>query len=145
MQTIRVLIVDDEPDIADTLSMILQLRGLDTATAEHGADALARLRSDFLASIILLDMMMPVMDGQTFLEELGRIPGLSEIPVVVFSGDHERAAAAHGRMIVARLCKPIEIDPLIELIAAHAIDPSLQPKGAGTSATIRGDDGGSRG
>jgi CheY-like chemotaxis protein len=120
MQRAQVLIVEDDPDIADTLAMILEHHGHAAVLAENGAAALRRLRGGFRASIILLDLMMPVMDGQAFLLEADRIPGVSEVPVIVFSGDHARASAASGHSIVARLGKPIELDTLLDTIATHA-------------------------
>ena len=116
----RILIIEDEPDIADVLSTILFLHGHETTTAEHGADALERMRGGLRPSIILLDLMMPVMDGQAFLAEIERTPAFRDIPVIVFSGDHGRVLAAHGGSIVARLLKPVEIESLLATIAAHA-------------------------
>lgn len=119
MKKARVLIVDDEPDIADTLSMVLRMSGHETSTAHDGAVALERLRGGFPASVILLDLMMPVMDGQAFLAEQHRDPDLRDIPVVVFSGDHARLASTHGPSVVARMRKPIELPHLLETIVAH--------------------------
>lgn len=120
MTKARVLIVDDEPDIVDTLSMVLERSGHETATAENGAVALARLRDGFAASIILLDLMMPVMDGSAFLAEQGRDPALSTIPVVTFSGDYTRLASTRGPTVVDTLRKPLELGRLLEAITTHA-------------------------
>jgi CheY-like chemotaxis protein len=116
MEKNRILIVDDEPDIADTLSIVLRQLGYETSTAEHGAAALARLRGGFDATVVLLDLMMPVMDGETFLREQRHDPDLSRIPVVLLSGDHVRLAAATGPSVVARLAKPIELTDLFDAI-----------------------------
>ena len=121
MEKARVLIVEDEPDIADTLALILQRFGHETAVAEHGADALEQLEQGFQATIILLDLMMPVMDGQAFLAELAHVAALRDIPVIVFSGDHARAAAARGPTVVARLGKPVELGALLQAIDTHAM------------------------
>ncbi len=116
----RVLIVEDEPDIAETLALVLQRSGHETATAEHGAAALDRIEHGFRPSIILLDLMMPVMDGHEFLAAIADVGDLREIPVIVFSGDHRRAAAARGPSVVARLGKPIELGVLLETIESFA-------------------------
>jgi CheY-like chemotaxis protein len=116
MEKHRILIVDDEPDIADTLAIILRQVGYETSTAEHGAAALARLREGFDATVVLLDLMMPVMDGETFLCEQRDDPDLARIPVVLLSGDHVRLAAATSPSVVARLAKPIELTQLFDAI-----------------------------
>jgi CheY-like chemotaxis protein len=82
--TAPILIVEDDEDLRDTIVDALHLHGFDTVTARHGAEAL-----DVLATIrpalIVLDLMMPVMDGHAFLDERARNEELREIPVVVTS------------------------------------------------------------
>jgi CheY-like chemotaxis protein len=97
MRKTRVLIVDDEPDIADTLAMVLRQSGHETATAENGAAALERLRNGFDASVVLLDLMMPVMDGESFLNEQRRDPVLAHSRARIRG---EKAIAA-GRVGIA--------------------------------------------
>ena len=80
-----VLIVDDTEDCADPLARFLRMNGHTVECASNGMDALAalaRTRPD----VILLDLMMPVMDGVSFLEVMRRNPAWKDIRVVVFSG-----------------------------------------------------------
>ena len=116
MQKPRVLIVDDEPDIADALALVLDQSGHETATAENGSQALERLHGGFDASVILLDLMMPIMDGESFMAEQRRDPRLVSIPVILFSGDYRRLAAAQGPNVIARLRKPVALSPLLEAV-----------------------------
>lgn len=95
----HVLIVDDDAAIRRMLSRHLTLDGFTVAEAENGQAALAYLRNGGEASVILLDLRMPVMDGWTFRREQRLDPTLAHIPVVVLSGAdadrfHELDAAA---------------------------------------------------
>jgi CheY-like chemotaxis protein len=85
--TARVLIVEDDRDIREAMAEGLEDAGYSVLTAENGADALARLRQAAAArpAIILLDLMMPVMDGFQFRAEQQRDPLLAGIPVIVIS------------------------------------------------------------
>src|SRR5215471_4078459 len=65
-----VLIVDDDEDIRESVASILRVEGYDVDVACHGKEALDRLVTAAPPSLILLDLMMPVMDGRTFLQEL---------------------------------------------------------------------------
>ncbi len=82
-----ILIVEDEPNVRETLKDILELEGFCVATAENGQDALGRLQSYEHPCLILLDLMMPVMNGWQFLEalEAKHQHVLATIPVVVVS------------------------------------------------------------
>ncbi|BDG07421.1 response regulator [Anaeromyxobacter paludicola] len=110
----RVLVVDDDPDILDAICDILDAEGYDVARARHGAEALEqvmRRRPD----LILLDLMMPVMDGPTFAREL-RSRRLDGIPIIVISaeGNPARAASVQARRYLA---KPFDIEVLLAQVA----------------------------
>ena len=111
----RVLLVDDEADMRDTLADILQDLGYEVATAANGREALRRLESEPAPSVILLDLMMPVMDGWTFRNEQARRPGVSEIPVWVFSatGDAHDAARMNAAGYFA---KPVDVSRLLNTL-----------------------------
>jgi len=83
--TKAVLLVEDEPAIALSLGDALREEGLAVATAQNGLEALQLLRNGLRPSVILLDLMMPVMDGASFREAQRRDPRLAAIPVVVLS------------------------------------------------------------
>jgi PAS domain S-box-containing protein len=85
-----VLIVDDDDDSRESLGELLSLQGYEVVRRANGAEALEYLRhTPQRPSCILLDLMMPVMDGWTFLKERDRDSQLRSIPTVVFSGQHD--------------------------------------------------------
>ena len=113
----RVLVVDDEADMRETLAEILQDLGYEVATAANGKEALCHLENEPTPSVILLDLMMPVMDGWTFRNEQARRPGVAGIPVRVFSATGDARDAA--RMNVAGyFSKPVDVSRLLNTLEA---------------------------
>jgi CheY-like chemotaxis protein len=109
-----VLVVEDDFDVRDALVPILEYEGHRVTSAANGREALERLHAMDPPSVILLDLMMPVMDGEGFRKEQLRDPSLASIPVVVVSA-HPRAEEKAAQMgAVACLAKPIDIDALLE-------------------------------
>ena len=111
-----ILIVDDDLDIREALAETLEDRGFVVITAANGRDALATLRSaKALPSIILLDLMMPVMDGYGFLEERRRDPTLASIPVAIITAGHgvDRSRLGDSAPIVP---KPINVAQLVNTL-----------------------------
>ncbi|HEY8212001.1 MAG TPA: response regulator [Myxococcaceae bacterium] len=110
----QILVVDDDPDILEALSEILEAEGYAVDRARHGQEALARIEQR-RPDLILLDLMMPVMDGWEFSQAL-RQRGDSDIPVVVLSAD--RQAGAKARVVGARgfLAKPFELNELLKVV-----------------------------
>ena len=80
----RVLVIDDEPAIADVLRMLLEFRGHEVLTADDGSRGFATAQRQS-PDVIVLDLMMPVMDGFTALEALRGDERTAEIPVVILS------------------------------------------------------------
>ena len=80
----RILVVDDDPDILQYVKMNLELEGFETATASNGVDALT-LASENPPSLVLLDVMMPGMDGLTTLRHLRNDPPTASVPVVMLT------------------------------------------------------------
>jgi CheY-like chemotaxis protein len=113
-----ILIVDDDPNLQRLMTKFLKMEGFASIPASNGREALDYLRAGGDASVILLDLRMPVMDGWAFRKEQRNDPGLAEIPVVVMTGiDGEymvelgAAAAFHKPVsfldvvgVVRRLC-----------------------------------------
>jgi CheY-like chemotaxis protein len=109
-----ILLVDDDRDIRDTIEQILTDEGFSVSTAVDGEDALTRLAGrGGLPRLILLDLMMPVMDGREFLARVQGDSRLAEIPIVIISSarDVQRESAALGT--AGYLAKPIELDHLL--------------------------------
>ncbi|MEO6238354.1 MAG: response regulator [Vicinamibacterales bacterium] len=117
-----VMIVEDDPDTREMLERFLELEGFDVRTAANGQIALESLRADNGLSVILLDLMMPVMNGWQFREAQAGDPRLARIPVVVVSAAGARddipAIAAD-----AWLSKPVDLDRLLATIGSVCKDP----------------------
>jgi CheY-like chemotaxis protein len=106
-----VLIVEDDLDTREMLGRFLELEGYTVETAENGKRALERLGSGVGACVILLDLMMPVMDGWQFRQEQIRDASLADIPVIVVSAaGRERLEKIHAN---AYLSKPVDLDELL--------------------------------
>ena len=114
-----ILVVDDDRDIRDSLIETLEDHGFRATGAANGAEALDVLRrSPERPSLILLDLMMPVMDGPGFREEQLKNPSWAEIPVVVISAYSDAEARAR-RLDVECMRKPLKIRPLIDMVRRH--------------------------
>jgi CheY-like chemotaxis protein len=114
-----ILVVDDDRDIRDTLIETLEDHGYRAAGAANGAEALAVLRTtEPRPCLILLDLMMPVMDGQGFREEQLKNPTWAEIPVVVISAYNDVEDKART-LSAEYMRKPLGIRPLIEVVRRH--------------------------
>ncbi|MBG7621376.1 response regulator [Herbaspirillum sp. AP02] len=108
------LIVDDEIDITDTYSMLLELHGFRVVTAIHGADALAKAQQEW-PDLVISDCMMPVMNGLELCAALRALPGGQTLPVILCSGAPERhdlSQSSHNLF----LRKPVFFDRLLEEI-----------------------------
>jgi CheY-like chemotaxis protein len=111
-----VLIVDDDLDIREILGETLVDRGFDVATAGNGFEALRALRSESLRpSVILLDLMMPVMDGYAFLEQRRSDPVLASIPLAIVTAGHgvDRRRLADDLQIIS---KPFDVPELLGIL-----------------------------
>jgi CheY-like chemotaxis protein len=85
MRRASVLVVEDNDETRAVLERILSLKGYAVHTADDGAEAFAWLKAGHRPAVIVLDLYMPVMDGETFLQELAAEPALASIPVVAFT------------------------------------------------------------
>jgi CheY-like chemotaxis protein len=111
-----ILVVDDDLDVRTILAEILSDEGYSVETAANGHEALERLEGGVRPSMILLDLMMPVMDGWEFRRRQLASPTLASLPVVVFTA-HANAQEAASRMSAARgLDKPVDIHALLQAV-----------------------------
>ena len=115
----KLLIVDDEVAILEALTDILSVEGYEVATAANGAEGLKRA-GEARPDLILLDLMMPVMDGQEMLRRLKESPDLRSIPVVVMSAGRVTKAELQGSRFLA---KPFELDDLLDTVSAELNRP----------------------
>src|SRR5262249_25964298 len=109
----RVLVVDDDPAAREALALALTREGWVVGAAAEGQEARDRLGQGAAPALVLLDLVMPRMDGWEFLRQREKDPALKAIPVVVVS-----AASAQGREaavgVAAHLRKPVEPDQLAQ-------------------------------
>jgi CheY-like chemotaxis protein len=123
-----VLVVDDDPDILEAICDILDAEGYDVARARHGEEALSQVEARRPA-VVLLDLMMPVMDGVAFAQALRLRPAVRDVPIVVISADgNPQRAASVGAS--GYLAKPFDIEALLAQVAAIArAAPEAAPPG----------------
>lgn len=108
-----ILVVEDNDDVRDMMTVTLELEGHEVYTAANGRQALAQLENGIRPCVILLDLMMPVMNGWEFRAALQRDQRFSDIPIVVIS--------AAGGEIVSQpsepfIPKPIDVDTLLDVV-----------------------------
>lgn len=114
-----VLLVEDDEDIRQDLAFLLEHQGHRVETAIHGQDALNKLEQLGPPCIIILDLMMPVMDGWQLRAELLRSPAWSSVPVVLLSGIADIQQEARSLQVLDYLTKPINLPRLFEMVRAH--------------------------
>jgi CheY-like chemotaxis protein len=116
----RILVVEDDADIRQALEEIIEEHGFSVVGARHGKEALEFLsRAAELPCLILLDLMMPVMDGATFREEQRRDPRIASIPVVLLSAYRDLEDQAVGLDAISVLSKPPNVRDLVRVLQTH--------------------------
>lgn len=114
-QEVRVLIVEDETDIRESLGELLEAEGFVVSQAENGRLALDSLgEAHVLPHVILLDLMMPIMDGEQFRREQIADARLARIPIVIMSAARDISEVGERMQAHAVLKKPMSIDLLVE-------------------------------
>jgi CheY-like chemotaxis protein len=114
-----VLVVEDDYDVRDALIDVLDEAGYTVVGAADGREAIETLRKGLKPAVILLDLMMPRMDGFAFRAEQQSDPSLAEIPVVVLTADRGLGGGEelHANAYVA---KPAKIQDLLEVVGRFA-------------------------
>jgi CheY-like chemotaxis protein len=112
----RVLVVDDDQGGLEALSDILEYEGYMVERAQNGLQALEHLKETRpLPGLIILDLLMPVMDGWEFRTRQKEDPALAQVPVLVITA----ISATAGIDAVEILHKPIDVDALLRAVARH--------------------------
>ncbi len=113
----KILIIEDDSPIRETLVEFLEMEGFETTSAENGQVGLTRLQDEPAPNLILLDLMMPVMDGLQFRMRQLEDPKMRDIPVVIMSADgHAPQKIGHlGK--VSYLKKPSNLQTILDVIA----------------------------
>lgn len=114
----QILLVEDDGDIRESIREVLEDEGYTVAEAPDGVEALSLLRTaEPLPRLILLDLMMPRMNGVQFRHEMIKVPALRDIPVLILSADADMRRKAEGLAAAGCLEKPIELSVLLETVA----------------------------
>ena len=117
MGTHTILVVEDEDESRQVLMQILELEGFTVVGASNGAEAMDYLRTAEPPCLIVLDMLMPVMDGRQFRAALLQVANLAKIPVVVVSALEISAVA--DLAVVRAFRKPLDIDALVKVVLEY--------------------------
>jgi CheY-like chemotaxis protein len=111
-----ILIVEDDQDLREMMSQLLTLEGFQTAAVANGREALEYLSQRSRPALILLDLMMPVMDGWELKRHLGTNPEMADVPIIVLSALNQSRAADLGGPF---LKKPLDFDRLVKLVREY--------------------------
>jgi CheY-like chemotaxis protein len=126
-----ILVVDDDADVREVLRLSLESAGYRVATVANGRDALHHLRSHADTCLILLDLMLPSMDGAAFRKAQQRDRSLAWIPVLILSGapdGEERARELGARSFVP---KPLDLDKVHRALGNIRCRYSQNSRGGG--------------
>ena len=103
-------LIEDEPDIRETLREVLEMEGYEVETARNGQEAIDALRRLPTPELILLDMLMPVMNGREFRDRQLEVPRLRDVPVIVMSADPSQKDFDDQAL---HLPKPVDLTELL--------------------------------
>ena len=114
-----VLVVDDDPAIRGLVADALRDEGYSVDLAAHGREALEAIRARRPATIVL-DLMMPIMDGFSFMEACHHEQLCDNVPIVVISAVHDALRRIHELPIHACIAKPFDLDDLVRTVGQFA-------------------------
>jgi CheY-like chemotaxis protein len=112
-----ILIVENNEPLREAMADLFEDEGFAVRQASDGAEALALLRCAPLPSLIVLDLMMPVMDGPAFRAQQLKDAALRQVPVLVVTADKRHDEAYYAALGDAWLLKPFSIDELVATVA----------------------------
>jgi CheY-like chemotaxis protein len=116
-----ILVVDDDYDIRRSIGSALEDEGYSIALAENGAVGLQKLREGLRVKLILLDIMMPVLDGFEFCRAWKEDTSLRDIPVVIVSADGSTDQKARTCGATGWIRKPVQLDQLLDVAARYVV------------------------
>jgi DNA-binding response OmpR family regulator len=126
MRSHPILVVEDDEDIRESLMDFLQEHGYEAIGAIHGQEALDKLgEPSQRPCVIILDIMMPVMDGLAFREAQLRNPLLSTIPVIVISAYHDVEETARTLKADTHMAKPLNLRSLLAAVQGYCPSPAM--------------------
>jgi CheY-like chemotaxis protein len=109
-----ILVVDDEPDIRESLAELFEDAGYAVSTAADGAEALEILAADELPCVVILDLVMPGVSGNEVYEQMVEDTRLGQVPVIIATSDPSRAPRG-----VPVMKKPIDTRRLLDVVRQH--------------------------
>lgn len=113
----KVFVVEDDQDIREALTELLESEGYEVTTAENGQIGMDKLSAaSQLPNLILLDLMMPVKDGFQFYAEKSANPIFSDVPVIVMSADGHILDKQKQMRAQAYIKKPVDIDHILRVV-----------------------------
>jgi CheY-like chemotaxis protein len=116
----HILVVDDDPAIREVVVDILQMADYPVKTASNGAEALEQIRAD-QPGAVLLDLMMPVMDGWEFMRRCHLEAFCQGVPIAIMSAAPTAAAAFDELGADAYLAKPFEVEDILATVSRLAV------------------------
>ncbi len=118
--TKRILVIEDDTSIRELLVELLESEGYSVASAVNGLEGLKYLQSQANPDLILIDLMMPVMDGYSFRSEQLKNEKWASIPTVVMSAEANAKEKMKNFSITAFLSKPVELDTILKTVALYS-------------------------
>jgi len=125
-----VLVVEDDPATREALVVFLRHEGYPAESVNDGQQALARLRDKKPPSLVLLDLMLPVMDGFEFRVQQLQDPQIAAIPVIVFSSGGDLGEKVARLRVDGCLTKPVDPEALLRCLATRFDPPAGAPQNA---------------
>lgn len=127
----EILVVEDDPDIRETVLEALEDNGFSATGAADGMDAVATLRAgDHKFDVVLTDLSMPRMDGQQLREVMKKTPAWAKIPVIVLSSEINVRARAMALGAAGYLRKPFRLTELFNVLVRVLSRRAFSPRGA---------------
>jgi CheY-like chemotaxis protein len=115
-----VLVVDDDPDALDAITAILEDAGYDALRAANGREALGQLGDhEGHCDLILLDLLMPVMNGWDFRRKQKATPAFADIPVLLMSAGAHMATVSGELNAAGYVTKPVDVSDLLAVVQQH--------------------------
>lgn len=118
-----VLVADDDPDIREVLALVLEADHVPVVEAADGVEALARVRQTPGIALVLLDLMMPNMNGADVLRVMKQDPELAAIPILLLSGDRHARNIAQELHADGCIVKPVDLPVLLHEVRRFVSSP----------------------
>ncbi len=116
----RILVIEDDASIRELLVELLESEGYEVGSAINGLEGLKYLKENKIPDLILIDLMMPVMDGYSFRSEQLKNAKWSHIPVVVMSAEANTKDKMKNYQITSFLSKPVELETVLKTVSQHS-------------------------